>query len=68
LTETFEERDVFLPVIFQLSVTDKVGDARKQNFDVVDINFLGQSLTEHGNRISVAIPKLRIAWLTRFVR
>ena len=41
LTKNFEKRYIFLPIILQLSVTDKVRDARKQNFDVVNINFLG---------------------------
>ena len=68
LTEAFEERNVFLPVILQFSITNKVGNAGEQNFNVIDINLLEGYLTKHGNGVSVAILRLGIAWLTKSVR
>jgi len=68
LTEAFEERNVFLPVILQFSVTDKVGNTGEQNFNVIDIDLLEGYLTKYRNRVSMAILRLGIAWLTKSVR
>ena len=40
LTESFEERDIFLPVILQLSIADEIGNSSERNLNVVNINLL----------------------------
>ena len=40
LAEVFEEQDVFLSVVLYIPIDDKIRDAMKENFDVIDIDFL----------------------------
>ena len=40
LAEVFEEQDVFLSVILYIPIADKIRDVMKENFDVIDIDFL----------------------------
>jgi len=50
LTKFFKKQDVFLSVILQLSIADKIGNMREWCFDIININFLSSSLTEQGDR------------------
>ena len=40
LVKVFEKQDVFLPVVLYIPIADKIRDAMKGDFDIVDINFL----------------------------
>jgi len=56
LAKAFKEWDVLFPVILQLFIVNKVRDTREQYFDVIDVNFLRCSLTEHRYQVGVAVP------------
>jgi len=40
LTKFFEERNIFLPVIFQLPIANEIGDSSERNLNVVNIDLL----------------------------
>jgi len=40
LAKAFEEWNTFLPIVLYIPIANKIRDAMKEDFDVIDINFL----------------------------
>ena len=60
-TETFNARDVFLPIFLNISVFDQVGYIYKEDFNIFSVDCYYLLISKNRDRVSITIPKIGIS-------
>ena len=60
-TETFNARDVFLPIFLNISVFDQVGYIYKEGFNIFSVDCYYLLISKNRDRVSITIPKIGIS-------